>query len=158
MAKNDKTNVMRVLEQPKIPYEGHNYLDSGAVGGTEVAAALNEDPEVVFKTLVTVGKTGNHYVFLVPVEKELNLKKAAAAVGEKNIEMIKSKELLPLTGYIHGGCSPIGMKKQFQTVIHESASTLEKIFFSGGKIGFQVEVRVEDLKKVLKFDFADIVN
>ena len=158
MAKNDKTNVMRVLEQHKIPYEGHTYLDSGAVSGTEVAAALNEDPEVVFKTLVTVGKTGNHYVFLVPVEKELNLKKAAAAVGEKNIEMIKSKELLPLTGYIHGGCSPIGMKKQFQTVIHESASTLEKIFFSGGKIGFQVEVRVEDLKKVLKFDFADIVN
>ncbi|CDF08287.1 ybaK/EbsC family protein [Firmicutes bacterium CAG:95] len=158
MAKNDKTNVMRVLEQHKIPYEGHNYLDSGAVSGTEVAAALNEDPEVVFKTLVTVGKTGNHYVFLVPVEKELNLKKAAAAVGEKNIEMIKSKELLPLTGYIHGGCSPIGMKKQFQTVVHESASTLEKIFFSGGKIGFQVEVRVEDLKKVLKFDFADIVN
>ena len=158
MAKNDKTNVMRVLEQHKIPYEGHNYLDSGAVGGTEVAAALNEDPEVVFKTLVTVGKTGNHYVFLVPVEKELNLKKAAAAVGEKNIEMIKSKELFPLTGYIHGGCSPIGMKKQFRTVIHESASSLEKIFFSGGKIGFQVEVRVEDLKKVLKFDFADIVN
>ena len=158
MAKNDKTNVMRVLEQHKIPYEGHNSLDSGAVGGTEVAAALNEDPEVVFKTLVTVGKTGNHYVFLVPVEKELNLKKAAAAVGEKNIEMIKSKELLPLTGYIHGGCSPIGMKKQFRTVIHESASILEKIFFSGGKIGFQVEVRVEDLKKVLKFDFADIAD
>ena len=158
MAKNDKTNVMRVLEQHKIPYEGHNDLDSGAVGGTEVAAALNEDPEVVFKTLVTVGKTGNHYVFLVPVEKELNLKKAAAAVGEKNIEMIKSKELLPLTGYIHGGCSPIGMKKQFRTVIHESASSLEKIFFSGGKIGFQVEVRVEDLKKVLKFDFADIAE
>ena len=158
MAKNDKTNVMRVMEQHKIPSEGHNYLDSGAVGGTEVAAALNEDPEVVFKTLVTVGKTGNHYVFLVPVEKELNLKKAAAAVGEKNIEMIKSKELLPLTGYIHGGCSPIGMKKQFRTVIHESASSLEKIFFSGGKIGFQVEVRVEDLKKVLKFDFADIAE
>ena len=158
MAKNDKTNVMRVLEQHKIPYEGHNYLDSGAVGGTEVAAALNEDPEVVFKTLVTVGKTGNHYVFLVPVEKELNLKKAAAAVGEKNVEMIKSKELLPLTGYIHGGCSPIGMKKQFRTVIHESAFSLEKIFFSGGKIGFQVEVRVEDLKKVLKFDFADIAE
>ncbi len=158
MAKNDKTNVMRVLEQHKISYEGHNYLDSGAVSGTEVAAALNEDPEVVFKTLVTVGKTGNHYVFLVPVEKELNLKKAAVAVGEKNIEMIKAKELLPLTGYIHGGCSPIGMKKQFRTVIHESASSLEKIFFSGGRIGFQVEVRVEDLKKVLKFDFADIVD
>lgn len=158
MAKNDKTNVMRVLEQHKIPYEGHNYLDSGAISGTEVAEALNENPEVVFKTLVTIGKTGNHYVFLVPVEQELNLKKAAAAVGEKNIEMIKSKELLPLTGYIHGGCSPIGMKKQFRTVIHESAAYFEKIFFSGGKIGFQVEVRVEDLKKVLKFDFADIAD
>ena len=156
MAKNDKTNVMRVLEQHKIPYEGHNYQDSGAISGTEVAAALGEDPEVVFKTLVTVGKTGNHYVFLVPVEQELNLKKAAATVGEKNIEMIKSKELLPLTGYIHGGCSPIGMKKQFRTVIHESASSKDKIFFSGGKIGFQGEVQVEDLKKVLKFDFADI--
>ena len=113
---------------------------------------------MVFKTLVIIGKTGNHYVFLVPVEQELNLKKAAAAVGEKNIEMIKSKELLPLTGYIHGGCSPIGMKKQFRTVIHESAASFEKIFFSGGKIGFQVEVRVEDLKKVLKFDFADIAD
>ena len=158
MAKNDKTNVMRVLEQHKIPYEGHNYLDSGAISGIEVAEALNENPEVVFKTLVTIGKTGNHYVFLVPVEQELNLKKAAAAVGEKNIEMIKSKELLPLTGYIHGGCSPIGMKKQFRTVIHESAASFEKIFFSGGKIGFQVEVRVEDLKKVLKFDFADIAD
>lgn len=157
MAKNEKTNVMRVLEQHKIPYEGHNYLDSGAVSGMEVASALEETPEMVFKTLVTVGKTGNHYVFLVPVDKELNLKKAASSVGEKSIEMIKAKELLPLTGYIHGGCSPIGMKKQFPAVIHESAARFEKIFFSGGKIGFQVEVKLEDIKKVLNYKLADIV-
>lgn len=157
MAKNEKTNVMRVLEQHKIPYEGHNYLDSGAVSGMEVASALEETPEMVFKTLVTVGKTGNHYVFLVPVDKELNLKRAASSVGEKSIEMIKAKELLPLTGYIHGGCSPIGMKKQFPTVIHESAAQFEKIFFSGGKIGFQVEVKLEDIKKVLNYELADIV-
>lgn len=157
MAKNEKTNVMRVLEQHKIPYEGHNYLDSGAVSGMEVASALEETPEMVFKTLVTVGKTGNHYVFLVPVDKELNLKKAASSVGEKSIEMIKAKELLPLTGYIHGGCSPIGMKKQFPTVIHESAARFEKIFFSGGKIGFQVEAKLEDIKKVLNYKLADIV-
>lgn len=158
MAKNDKTNVMRVLEQHKIPYEGHNYLDSGAVGGTEVAAALNEDPEVVFKTLVTVGKTGNHYVFLVPVEKELNLKKAAAAVGEKNIEMIKSKELLPLTGYIHGGCSPIGMKKFFTTTVHYTAESLPTFCFSGGKIGWQVEMSLDDLKKLIHLQCADIIE
>lgn len=158
MAKNDKTNVMRVLEQHKIPYEGHNYLDSGAVGGTEVAAALNEDPEIVFKTLVTVGKTGNHYVFLVPVEKELNLKKAAAAVGEKNIEMIKSKELLPLTGYIHGGCSPIGMKKFFTTTVHHTAESLPTFCFSGGKIGWQVEMSLDDLKKLIHLQCADIIE
>lgn len=157
MAKNEKTNVMRVLEQHKIPYEGHNYLDSGAVSGMEVASVLGETPGMVFKTLVTAGKTGNHYVFLVPVDKELNLKKAASSVGEKSIEMIKAKELLPLTGYIHGGCSPIGMKKQFPTVIHESAASFEKIFFSGGRIGFQVEVKLEDIKNVLDYKLADIV-
>ena len=156
MAKNDKTNVMRVLEQHKIPYEGHNYLDSGAISGTEVAEALNENPEVVFKTLVTIGKTGNHYVFLVPVEQELNLKKAAAAVGEKNIEMIKSKELLPLTGYIHGGCSPIGMKKQFPTVIDESACTQKLIYVSGGKIGMQIRLKPDDLKKAANAEYAAI--
>ena len=156
MAKNDKTNVMRVLEQHKIPYEGHNYLDSGAISGTEVAEALNENPEVVFKTLVTIGKTGNHYVFLVPVEQELNLKKAAAAVGEKNIEMIKSKELLPLTGYIHGGCSPIGMKKQFPTVIDESACTQKLIYVSGGKIGMQIRLKPDDLKRAANAEYAAI--
>ena len=103
----DKTNVMRILDQKKIEYKEHTYLNTDAIGGQEVAEALGEDANRVFKTLVTVGKTGNHYVFLVPVNKELNLKKAAKAVGEKKIEMIKSKERLPLTGYIHGGCSPI---------------------------------------------------
>ena len=124
----------------------------------EVAEALNEDPNMVFKTLVTVGKSGNHYVFLVPVNKELNLKKAAKSVGEKSVEMIKSKELLPLTGYIHGGCSPIGMKKFFRTVINVSASDFEKIIFSAGKIGYQVEVSLDDLKKIIKFDLFDIVD
>ena len=134
MAKNnDKTNVMRILDQKKINYISHNYVDTGAVSGMEVAEALGEDPDMVFKTLVTVGKSKVNYVFVVPVNKELNLKKAAQSVGEKSIEMIKSKELLSLTGYIHGGCSPIGMKKQFATIIDKSAQEHEKIIFSGGK-------------------------
>ena len=120
----DKTNVMRILDQKKIEYKEHTYLNTGAIGGQEVAEALGEDANRVFKTLVTVGKTGNHYVFLVPVNKELNLKKAAKAVNEKKIEMIKSKELLPLTGYIHGGCSPIGMKKFFKTTIQRRKNRL----------------------------------
>lgn len=154
---DEKTNVMRILDGKKIEYNHYNYLESGAISGMEVAEALNENPDMVFKTLVTVGKSGNHYVFLLPVNKELDLKKAAKSVGEKNIEMIKSKELLPLTGYIHGGCSPIGMKKFFKTVIHESASEFDKILFSGGKVGYQVEIRLQDLSKVIKYDVADIV-
>lgn len=154
---DEKTNVMRILDGKKIEYNHYNYLESGAISGMEVAEALNENPDMVFKTLVTVGKSGNHYVFLLPVNKELDLKKAAKSVGEKNIEMIKSKDLLPLTGYIHGGCSPIGMKKFFKTVIHETASKFEKILFSGGKIGYQVEVSLQDLSKVIKYDLADIV-
>lgn len=154
---DEKTNVMRILDGKKIEYNHYNYLESGAISGMEVAEALNENPDMVFKTLVTVGKSGNHYVFLLPVNKELDLKKAAKSVGEKNIEMIKSKELLPLTGYIHGGCSPIGMKKFFKTVIHETASKFDKILFSGGKIGYQVEVSLQDLSKVIKYDLADIV-
>ncbi len=155
---DDKTNVMRILDQKKIKYKEHTYLNTGAVGGTEVAQVLGEDANKVFKTLVTVGKTGNHYVFLVPVNKELNLKKAAKAVGEKKIEMIKSKELLPLTGYIHGGCSPIGMKKFFKTAIHQTAADFDTIMFSGGKIGYQVETSVNDLKKVIRFELADIAD
>ena len=153
---SDKTNVMRVLTQNGVDYTPHNYVSTGAIGGLEVAEALGQDPERVFKTLVTVGRTGEHYVFMVPVADELDLKKAASAVGEKNIEMIKARELLPLTGYIHGGCSPIGMKKPFRTVIHETAELYDTICFSAGKIGFQVEVMPEDLPKVLQFTYADI--
>lgn len=151
-----KTNVMRILDQKKIDYKSHCYADSDAVSGTDVAKALGEDPNQVFKTLVTVGHTKSNYVFLIPVCKELDLKKAAEAVGEKSISMIKSKELLPLTGYIHGGCSPIGMKKPFKTVLDKTAADFDTIIFSAGKIGYQVELSLDDLKKVLNFDLADI--
>lgn len=154
----DKTNVMRILDQKKIEYKEHTYLNTGAIGGQEVAEALGEDANRVFKTLVTVGKTGNHYVFLVPVNKELNLKKAAKAVNEKKIEMIKSKELLPLTGYIHGGCSPIGMKKFFKTTMNSTAENYDTIMFSAGKIGYQVETSLNSLKKVIRFDLEDIAD
>ena len=156
--KEIKTNAIRLLQQKKIEFDIHDYSDTDALSGTEVAAALNENPEMVFKTLVTVGKSGNHYVFLAPVNRELDLKKAAVAVGEKNISMIKSKELLPLTGYIHGGCSPIGMKKFFTTTIDETALNFESIFFSAGRIGCQVEMKLCDLKNVINYNTADIVE
>ena len=154
----NKTNVMRILEQKRIKYKGYTYECTEALSGTEVSSALNENPDHVFKTLVTVGKSNVHYVFMIPVAKELNLKKAAAAAGEKNIEMIKSKDLLPLTGYVHGGCSPIGMKKQFKTVIDESAENFETIIFSGGKIGYQVELSLQDLKSVVDFDLKSLTD
>lgn len=154
--KIEKTNVMRLLEQKKAAYTPHYYGDTDAISGTEVAAVLGQDPAWVFKTLVTVAGSGEHYVFLVPVEQELDLKAAAKAVGEKSIEMIKSKELLPLTGYIHGGCSPIGMKKPFRTVIDTSASGFDTILFSAGKIGYQVETSLSELAKAIPFDLADI--
>ena len=159
MKKNEeKTNVIRILEQNKINFKVYNYINSTAISGTEVADYLGEDYNIVFKTLVTIGKSGNHYVFLVPVNKELDLKKAAVVVEEKSIEMIKSKELLPLTGYIHGGCSPVGMKKFFKTVINNSVLDIDDtIFFSAGKIGFQIETMYDELKKVIRVDEADIV-
>ena len=159
MAKNnEKTNVMRILDQKRVAYKSYCYVDTNAISGMDVASVLNENPNQVFKTLVTVGNSKNHYVFLVPVNKELNLKKAATAVGEKNVEMVKSKDLLALTGYIHGGCSPIGMKKQFKTVIDISANNYDNIIFSGGKIGYQVELTLEDLKKVISFTLASITD
>ena len=151
-----KTNVMRILDKAKVSYKHYTYTDTEAISGIEVATVLNQNPLQVFKTLVTVGKPGQHYVFLIPVEKELDLKKAAHAVGEKSVEMLKSKELLPLTGYIHGGCSPIGMKKFFPTTIDESAMNFETIIFSAGKIGYQVEVSLDELKKVIRFDLKAI--
>ena len=153
---SNKTNVMRILEQKNIKYVSHCYADTDAISGVEVATALKQNPNQVFKTLVTVGNTKANYVFLIPVDKELDLKKAASSVKEKSITMVKSKELLPLTGYIHGGCSPIGMKKQFKTVIDRTAKNFETIIFSGGKIGYQVELSLEDLEKVIHFEMADI--
>lgn len=156
--KNDnKTNIMRVLDSKKIKYNAYTYENTGAISGTEIAAVLGQNPKQVFKTLVTIGKSNNHYVFVVPVECELDLKKAAKAVCEKSIEMIKQKDLLGLTGYIHGGCSPIGMKKFFTTTVHKSAKDFESIIFSAGKIGYQVQVNVEDLQKVIRVQFEDIV-
>lgn len=154
--KVEKTNVMRILDQKKINYNTYSYIDTDAISGMEVAEVLGQNPNQVFKTLVTVSGKNINYVFVVPVNKELDLKKAAKVVGEKSIEMIKSKELLPLTGYIHGGCSPIGMKKMFKTVIDESCKNFETIIFSGGKIGYQVELKLEDIEKVIRVEYNDI--
>ena len=155
--KAEKTNVMRILDQHKLPYESHDYSASGAVSGMEVVEALGQEPGRMFKTLVTQGASKAYYVFMVPVDGELHLKKAAKAVGEKSIAMIKSKELLPLTGYVHGGCSPIGMKKLFRTTIHQTAGSFPTIFFSGGKIGCQIEMSLDDLQKVIPVEAADII-
>jgi len=155
--KKEKTNVMRILDQKKIPYQQYNYLETGAISGIEVATVLKQDPNQVFKTLVTKSNKNINYVFVIPVSKELDLKKAAHAVQEKNIEMVKSRDLLSLTGYIHGGCSPIGMKKNFKTVIDESASNYLTIIFSGGKIGYQVELSLTDLSKVIYYELADLI-
>ena len=154
----EKTNVMRILDSKKIPYKEYYYGDTEAISGVEVATVLNEDPNIVFKTLVTTSKSKNNYVFMIPVEKELDLKKCASSVNEKYIEMIPQKDLLPLTGYIHGGCSPIGMKKQFKTIIDESCKNYESIIFSGGKIGYQVEVKLNDLSKVINYKTYDITK
>lgn len=157
MKKEEKTNVMRVLDGKKIPYESHTYKPDATMTGEEIAAILGEDSEKVFKTLVTQGKSGAYYVFVVPVKEELDLKKAAKASGEKAVSMIKQKELLPLTGYVHGGCSPIGMKKQFPTFIHETAAGFDKLFVSAGKVGYQIELAPGDLVAVAGCKMADIV-
>ena len=159
MAKSEaKTNVMRLLDSKKISYNEYTYEGDSTTTGVEVATMLGQEVERVFKTLVTVGKSGANYVFVIPVSKELDLKKAAAAAHEKSIDMLKSKDLLALTGYVHGGCSPIGMKKQFVTFVHESAKDFDKIIFSGGRIGYQVELSTEDLSKVIKVSFADVIK
>ena len=155
--KDDKTNVMRMLDQKKIHYIPHSYTELNLTNGSEIARALNEDPKRVFKTLVTVSKSKQNYVFVIPVEEELDLKAAAKVVGEKSIAMLLQKELLPLTGYVHGGCSPIGMKKVFPTVIHESAKNFETILFSGGKVGYQVEMNPGELEKVIRVQYGDII-
>ncbi|WJE50854.1 Cys-tRNA(Pro) deacylase [Bacillus cereus] len=152
-----KTNVMRLLDKKKIDYKHYSYVDTEAISGIDVALVLGQSPDQVFKTLVTIGKSGQHYVFVVPVNKELDLKKAAASVREKSISMLKSKDLLSLTGYIHGGCSPIGTKKYFPTVIDNHAMEFDTIIFSAGKIGYQVELGLDELKKLIRFELHDIV-
>ena len=154
--KDEKTNVIRVLEQAGIPYTAHFYPADGPIDGVSVAAFLGQDPEQVFKTLVTKAASGNYYVFDIPVVENLDLKKAAKAVGEKSIAMIPQKDLLPLTGYIHGGCSPVGMKKQFPTVFHETVVLFDTICVSAGKIGAQVELSPEDLIGLLGAAAADV--
>jgi len=154
----EKTNVMRILDQKKIPHKEYVYPCEEAISGMEIAEVLGQNPSQVFKTLVTVSASKKFYVFVVPVSRELNLKKAAGAVGEKKIEMLKSKDLLPLTGYIHGGCSPIGMKKLFTTTIDISAEAFETIIFSAGKIGCQVEMSLDDLKKIIPLKTAEICD
>ena len=154
----EKTNAMRKLDAMKIPFQEYTYEGDGTLTGVDVAAMLGQNADQVFKTLVTVGRTGEHYVFMIPVADELDLKKAAKAVGEKAVEMVKSKELLGLTGYIHGGCSPIGMKKFFRTTVHETAVLYDTIIFSGGKIGYQIELPLSDLEKVITLQTADVVT
>ena len=157
--REQKTNAMRILEQKKIPYRALDYPHGdGPVDGASVARLTGQDPATVFKTLVTAGRSGEHYVFMIPVAEELDLRKAASAAGEKSVGMIKAKELLPLTGYIHGGCSPIGMKKQFATFVDETAVLYDTVFFSAGKIGYQAEMSVSDLEAVIPLKYADLTE
>ncbi|MBO4910125.1 MAG: Cys-tRNA(Pro) deacylase [Lachnospiraceae bacterium] len=158
MKKQEKTNVMRVLDSKKIEYTSHEYTPDATMTGEEIAALLGESPENVFKTLVTQAKSGQYYVFVIPVIAELDLKKAAKAAGEKAVSMIKQKDLLPLTGYVHGGCSPIGMKKHFTTFVHETAQTFDKMFVSAGKVGYQIELAPGDLISAAQATYADLIE
>ncbi|MGN1113582.1 MAG: Cys-tRNA(Pro) deacylase [Oscillospiraceae bacterium] len=152
-----KTNAMRMLDKAGLEYKVHCYADTDAVGGTDVAKALSEQPERVFKTLVTKGRSGNIFIFMIPVAEELDLKKAAAAVGEKSVEMLRQKDLFKTTGYIHGGCSPIGMKKKFTTTAHITAKDFDTIFFSAGKVGWQIETSFENMDRIVPCGLADII-
>lgn len=153
----EKTNVMRLLDVKKIKYTAYEYSPE-LTDGQKVAATLGEDEDRVFKTLVTTDNKKNYFVFIIPVNCTLHLKKAAQAVGAKSIEMIKQKELLPLTGYIHGGCSPLGMKKAFPTVLNDTAELFDSIIFSAGKVGFQVELSPAALLELTKGKYADLVE
>lgn len=155
--KEEKTNVMRILEQKGIACRAHFYQADSSLTGAEIAGLLGEKPECVFKTLVTVGKSGRYYVFVIPVTGELNLKKAAAAAGEKAVSMLPQKQLLPLTGYVHGGCSPIGMKKAFPTFMDVSAAEKERVYVSAGKVGCQAELDPGDLQRATGLTWADLV-
>ena len=154
--KEHKTNAIREMEAVGTDFEAKYFDCPEALSGVEVARLLGQDQDRVFKTLVTAGKSGDHFVFMIPVACELDLKKAARAVGEKSIAMIKSRELLPLTGYIHGGCSPVGMKKLFRTTIDETAELHDRIMFSGGRIGCQIETPLSELQRVVPVEVADL--
>ena len=153
----DKTNVMRILDQKNIDYTPREY-DNAVTDGESVAKILGEDPDSVFKTLVTVSDKNENLVFVVPVNCSLNLKKAAKAANVKSVVMIKQKELFPLTGYVHGGCSPVGMKKQLRTFIEETAEVFDKICVSAGKVGFQVQINPEELKNIVNAQFSDLAD
>ena len=155
---NYKTNVMRILDANKVTYQKYDYSNTDAINGLEVATILNQDPNKVFKTIVTISNTNNYYVFMLPVNKELDFKKCALAVNEKSITMLKSSLLLNLTGYIHGGCSPIDMKHLYPTIIDSTGANYTTIIFSAGKIGYQVELSLEDLAKVIKYKLSNITN
>ncbi len=158
MAKDNKSNAMRILDKLKIPYVAHTYECEEFTDGVQVAELVGKDCASVFKTLVTVGKSGKYYVFCIPVDCEMDLKKCAKSVDEKSVEPIHVKDIFAITGYIRGGCSPIGMKKQFRTVIHESAKSLNEITISGGRLGLQLELTPNDLIKACSGEFADIIH
>ena len=156
--KEAKTNAIRILETMKIPYEAMTYECKEFVDGSHIADQLGLDHSRVYKTITTVGKSGGYYVFVLPIDEEIDFKKAAKAAGEKSLEMLPLKDLTKVTGYVRGGCTSIGMKKQFTTTIDKSAQDHERIIFSAGKIGYQVEVALEDLAKVVQFQLADVVE
>ena len=160
MGKEAKTNAMRILEREKVPYTAHEYAheEGVAVAGVDVAGSMGEDPACVYKTLVTQGSSKNYFVFVIPIAEELDMKKAAKSVGEKSVEMIHVKDINAITGYIRGGCTAIGMKKQYVTRIDESAKTQEQIYVSGGRIGSQIQLKPDDLAKAAKAEFADIIR
>ena len=156
--KEVKTNAMRMLDRQKIPYTYEEYECDEFTDGIQVADQLGYDHKVVYKPLVTTGKTGAHYVFVIPIEEEIDFKKAAKVVGEKSLEMLHLKELTKVTGYVRGGCTAIGMKKQFPTVIQQDAEELEKMYVSGGKLGMQIQLKPQDLKKATNAKFADVIR
>ncbi|AWK52008.1 Cys-tRNA(Pro) deacylase [Clostridium beijerinckii] len=159
MAKESKTNAMRILDSNKIEYATHSYENKdGKIDGIAVAHKINKDVNSVFKTLVTQGHSKEFYVFVIPVAQELDMKKASKVANEKNVELIHVKDINKITGYIRGGCSPLGMKKVFNTFIQEDALLFDTIVFSGGKIGAQIEMNPNDLKKVIECSFVDIIK
>lgn len=156
--KEIKTNAMRILDRQKIPYEYEEYECEDFTDGIQVADQLGYDRRLVYKTLVTIGKSGQYYVFVIPIEEEIDFKKAAKVVGEKSLEMLHLKDLTRVTGYVRGGCTAIGMKKQYPTVINQTAGSLEYIHVSGGRLGIQLKLSPEDLKKASNASFADVIH